>query len=155
MPRLIPADVLQRCQNHSLPPSLPGEPDPLPANCHAECVLNEAGILVHNQFLVELAVKVLLGQVPNDTLLWKQAFEVAARKCYNMQVANTFYLQDMAKNLISSQCIPSSRRFLECTFAIAYRDCPDVFWNYSNDQCGSVVSTLNNCRYLFLHVWEI
>uniref|UniRef100_A0A3F2Z0Y4 OBP47-like domain-containing protein n=1 Tax=Anopheles minimus TaxID=112268 RepID=A0A3F2Z0Y4_9DIPT len=155
IPRLLPEDVINRCLNRSLPSGLPGEPDPLPANCHAECVLNETGILVNHQFLVDQAIKVLFEQVPNGTVIWKQVFEVATRKCYALQVANTFYLQDVAKNLISSQCIPSSMRFLECTFAIIYRDCPDLYWNFSNDRCSSVVSTLNNCRYLFLHVWRI
>uniref|UniRef100_A0A9I3CJS2 OBP47-like domain-containing protein n=1 Tax=Anopheles culicifacies TaxID=139723 RepID=A0A9I3CJS2_9DIPT len=150
MPRLLPEDVIKRCLNRPLPATLPGEPDPLPPNCYAECVLNEMGILVNQQFLVEQAVKALFEHVPNGTVLWKQVFEVATRKCYSFQVANTFYLQDVAKNLISSQCIPSSLRFLECTFAIIYRKCPDEYWT-KKDECRRLVNVLNDCSYFLVH----
>ncbi|XP_050076073.1 uncharacterized protein LOC126563472 [Anopheles maculipalpis] len=155
MPRLLSDDVIQSCHNRPLPPVPQGVPEPIPANCLAECVLNETGILVNQQFLRDQAVKVLLDRVPNESVVWTQAFERAARKCYNLIVAGTFYLQYVAKNLISSQCIPLSIRYLECIFSIIYRDCPDAHWNYNNDHCSSVVPALNNCHYLFLHVWKI
>uniref|UniRef100_A0A182YJJ5 Uncharacterized protein n=2 Tax=Anopheles stephensi TaxID=30069 RepID=A0A182YJJ5_ANOST len=155
MPRLLSDEVFQRCDNRTLPPVPPDVPAPIPANCQAECVLNETGILVHRQFMLEQAVKVLVGQVPADNVMWMRAFEVAARKCYNLVMTRTFYLQDVAKNLISSQCIPTSIRYLECTFSIIYRDCPDAYWNYNNEQCKGIVVALNNCYYLFQHVWKI
>ncbi|XP_565443.2 general odorant-binding protein 67-like isoform X3 [Anopheles gambiae] len=155
MPRLLPEQVIETCRARPLPTAIPGVPDPLPENCIAECALNETGILFNGQFRVEQAVKALSTQVPNDTLTWQHVIEVASKKCYIITVGDSFYLRDVAKNLISPQCIPSSFRFLQCTFSIVYRDCPDIYWNYQNDRCGQFVVALNNCHYLFRHIWDI
>uniref|UniRef100_A0A9I3FHC5 Uncharacterized protein n=1 Tax=Anopheles epiroticus TaxID=199890 RepID=A0A9I3FHC5_9DIPT len=127
----------------------------IPDECIGECVLNETRILVNHRFHVEQAIKVLSARVPNGTLTWMHAVEVAARKCYILQVVDTFYLQQVAENSISPECIPSSYRFLVCTFSIAYRDCPDAYWDIGNELCREFVVALNNCLYLFKHMWEI
>uniref|UniRef100_A0A9I3GJL4 OBP47-like domain-containing protein n=1 Tax=Anopheles farauti TaxID=69004 RepID=A0A9I3GJL4_9DIPT len=155
MPRLLPQDVVRRCRQRPLPPVPDGVKLPVPANCQAECVLNVTRILMDHHFRVRQAVKVMVARVPNNTIAWKHLIETTVEKCYKMQVRNAFYLQDVAQNLISSQCIPSSIRFIECTFSIMYRDCPDAYWKHNDDRCRVFVTSLNNCQYLFHRLWDI
>uniref|UniRef100_A0A9I3EI20 Uncharacterized protein n=1 Tax=Anopheles dirus TaxID=7168 RepID=A0A9I3EI20_9DIPT len=165
MPRLLPQDVVQRCRRRPLP------------SCQAECVLNVTRILMNGEFRVKQAIKVMFARVPNNTVAWNLNIEQAINKCYDLQVKNVFYLQYVAQNLISTQCIPSSIRFIECTFSIVYRvnsrsetgqvedsmssfrnnlqDCPYQYWNFDDELCAPFVTFLNNCDYLFHSFWDI
>ncbi|XP_050094167.1 uncharacterized protein LOC126576906 [Anopheles aquasalis] len=120
MPLLLPQPVVQLCMKRPIPPLLPEEVDPLPYNCLAECSLNVTRILMMKQFRVEQARKVLLARVGNDPA-WTEVIERAVARCYKQQILNSFYLQDVAQNRISSQCVPSSAAFMGCVFAIMYR----------------------------------
>ncbi|XP_053676815.1 uncharacterized protein LOC128726983 [Anopheles nili] len=156
MPQILPPEVVQLCRKRPMPPAAsPAEPKPFRVNCHGECVLNVTRVLMDRTFRPEQAQKVLLARALNDTIAWTPVIKVAVKKCYMMQVANVFYLTDVAQNRISSQCIPSSRRFLECAFAMIYRDCPEQHWNYNDDRCRDLVTTFNNCDFLFKLVWDI
>ncbi|XP_049542849.1 general odorant-binding protein 67-like [Anopheles darlingi] len=147
MPLLLPPPVVELCMRRPMPPVLPGEVDPLPYNCLAECSLNVTRILMNKQFRVEQARKVLLARVDNDRN-WTAIIERAVQNCYKQQILNWFYLQEVAQNKISSQCVPSSSAFMGCVFAIMYRDCPTENW-IGLEYCSPMVSTLNNCKYLF------
>ncbi|XP_035793253.1 uncharacterized protein LOC118467177 [Anopheles albimanus] len=147
MPLLLPQPVVQLCMRRPLPPLLPGEVDPLPYDCLAECALNITRILIGKVFRVEQARKVLLARVSDDSP-WTKIIDRAVDKCYKQQLQNAFYLQDVAQNRISSQCVPFSTGFMGCAFAIMYRDCPASNWT-GLEKCSSMVSILNNCRYLF------
>uniref|UniRef100_A0AAG5DCI3 OBP47-like domain-containing protein n=1 Tax=Anopheles atroparvus TaxID=41427 RepID=A0AAG5DCI3_ANOAO len=148
IPRFLPDEVIELCRRRPLPSVPPGIPEPIPENCIAECTLNVTRVLMNHRFRVEQARKVLLARTANDTA-WKRTISNAIDKCYRIEVANSFYLQDLAQNIISTQCLPSSVRFLECTFAMTYRECPDEYWNDPNKSCFLLVKALNNCRFFF------
>ncbi|XP_058123085.1 uncharacterized protein LOC131294102 [Anopheles ziemanni] len=148
VPQFLPDSVIELCRKRPLPPVRPDVPMPIPENCIAECALNVTRVLIDYQFRVEQARKVLLARTANDPD-WAKTIGVAIDKCYRMTVLNAFHLQDVALNRISSQCLPSSIHFLECTFGMAYRDCPDKYRTAWDDKCHALVRAFNSCNFFF------
>ncbi|XP_035793256.1 uncharacterized protein LOC118467180 [Anopheles albimanus] len=105
-------------------------------NCIAECVLGDA--LVDGQFQMNASITLLTNQTGDDSLLTGQITS-AIHKCYKI-----IYLNLKSMTLSSDSCMASARRFLDCIFAIIYRNCPKPYWKES-EECRRMVYTLNNC----------
>uniref|UniRef100_A0A3F2Z0Y3 OBP47-like domain-containing protein n=1 Tax=Anopheles minimus TaxID=112268 RepID=A0A3F2Z0Y3_9DIPT len=134
IPHLLQPNVLEPCLN---------APQRTSDNCRAECVLNHTQILLDGHFQIEIAKSVLTNAISEDSQLTDH-IQNAITKCQAIH-----FLPSITPKWPDT-CKQSAWYFLDCVFAITYRNCPLQYWTKANE-CRRLVRALHECSYFLVH----